>query len=549
VGEDEVLVDPVPLRGSESGLVDLAGADDVGLRPARDVVPVDIEGVREAVVAADLLQRLERAADLVRVEQAGVGDGVLVGAQDGVRRGLHAGVRRVRHVGALAQEVRGPRRLDVPLDVRRLAGDLVRLHLDLLDEQRVRAADDEAGREHQAEPGPGQRPAGADDGAEEQQPADDGDEHEDLQRRQLRVDVGVRRAGDLAARREREAVRVEVVRVRLQQHEQPEQHGEVRPGRGQDAVAAGLQPDAAVEVVGRGGQDDGEEQRAEQEPDHHALERIREREVRDVLVELRVLDPEVDAVPPLEPGLPAPGRCDPGEQPDERREGRDRATDERRQRPAVAVEVALLQRVGEAVRPEAVRDGEVAADGGRHEQAEDSEQQQPGPQHGVEDPGEADLGEPEPVGPEPGEHDEQPAENEQRQRGRDEEAPAARYRWSSHGWNVRPVCDKGQVTCAASARQLQPSPYGGRPSFATTSSVRARPSWPKQSGRGQCGGPKRCTARQPSRPRTASTTPAERATPRTRPSRSAGGVGAAPSGAATRAAAYGWSTPITASTA
>ena len=69
------------------------------------------------------------------------------------------------------------------------------------------------------------------------------------------VDIGVGRAGDLAARAEREPESVEVVSDRLQQHEQAQHDRQVDLGGRNDLLdpVLRLQPDSAEEVVGKRG--------------------------------------------------------------------------------------------------------------------------------------------------------------------------------------------------------------------------------------------------------------------------------------------------------
>ena len=91
---------------------------------------------------------------------------------------------------------------------------------------------------------------------DEQHSGEERDEEQELDRRQLRVDVRVRRAVDDATRRRRQLVLLEPVARRLEQGEEGEQHGEVELHLGRDPPALHLEPDAPVEVVGHGGDDE-----------------------------------------------------------------------------------------------------------------------------------------------------------------------------------------------------------------------------------------------------------------------------------------------------
>ncbi len=122
--------------------------------------------------------------------------------------------------------------VDVALDVRRLLARLVRAHLELLHERRVDAADQRrptSTSRPNATPGSAQVRRNA--FAKNSTATDQRDHQQDVLGRQHRVDVAVLQARDqaLVAHREREPV--EPVRDRLEQHEDAEQHRDVRAGR------------------------------------------------------------------------------------------------------------------------------------------------------------------------------------------------------------------------------------------------------------------------------------------------------------------------------
>ena len=109
---------------------------------------------------------------------------------------------------------------------------------------------------------------------------------------QLRLDVGVAGAVDEAAGRDGEVVALEPVAGRLHEREQAEQHRQVGLHLRRHPVVLGAHADAAVEVVGDGGDDEHDQQRREQPADEEAQERQLEDVEADVGAELRVLDAE-----------------------------------------------------------------------------------------------------------------------------------------------------------------------------------------------------------------------------------------------------------------
>jgi hypothetical protein len=115
--------------------------------------------------------------------------------------------------------------------------------------------------------------------------------------------------------------------------------------------------------------DERQHHRGEQEAQDEALEGVGEREVRHVAPELRVLDAERRAVAPQQPGLPARGRRQPGEQAEHAAAEQQDAAQERLDGDAVALEVLLLQRHRAERRADAVGDRDVGADDERHQQA------------------------------------------------------------------------------------------------------------------------------------------------------------------------------------
>ncbi len=162
-------------------------------------------------------------------------------------------------------------------------------------------------------PIPGSSQVAPDDVGEEQAGADQRDDRQDRAARQHRVDVGVRQAGEAGlvhlVLADGQAVAVQPVGDRLEQHEDAQQHRQVHPGRGRGALAEErLQPQPAVQVVGDRGGDQAHDHHGEREAEHEPVPGQVEGEERDVLAELRVLLAEGHPVAPQQEGAPLPRR-------------------------------------------------------------------------------------------------------------------------------------------------------------------------------------------------------------------------------------------------
>ena len=368
------------------------------------VVPVDVELAVERVVAADLLQLVERRRHDGRVEQAdrvqgsgAVGEHLLRRRRDGARVVGHLGV------GDVVGRARG---VDVALEERLLAYELAGTHLELLDDQRVERADDDAGEDEQACADHRDHPVATEDVDEEERGHQHRDGGEDVQRRQDRVDVGVLQAGEardqlLALGRQREAV--EPVRHRLQQDEQADEQAQLGLRGSRRAVALGLQAQAAVEVLHRDDGQDAQEEDAEAEADEEAVERQLERVERQVHVELRIRDAERRRVAPQQVGAPLGGGRQARDEAEADRDQQGEAAAVRLERDPVALQARLLGRHPAEGRARAPGDPHRQADRQPHERAEDQEHDGPGDDGGGEHLGLVDRHEPQPVGVVPGE--------------------------------------------------------------------------------------------------------------------------------------------------
>jgi len=172
----------------------------------------------------------------------------------------------------------------------------------------------------------------------------------------------------------------------------------VRAGRGADLLPHGLQPDATEQVVGRRGGQQRQHDGGEQEAQHEPLEGVGEGEVGDVAAELRVDLAELRAVAPQQPGLPAGGGRQPGEQAEDARADEQHRGEERLDGDAVALEVLLLRRHRPERRPHPVGQVDVHPDDDGHEQPEAEEEHQAGGQDGREDLPVINAREPQQVG-------------------------------------------------------------------------------------------------------------------------------------------------------
>ena len=204
--------------------------------------------------------------------------------------------------------------------------ELLRRYAEALDERRVRRAEQHRDRTEHDDRDDRQRPSLPHDVREEQHGADHRGEDQEVQRRQLRVHVGVRRALHHAAMRAQEVEPPQVVAPRLDQHDHAEQHREVGASRRGHALAprAGLRADASPEEV----RDRGEERDAHHRREQPALQELEPREAEDVerrvTTELWIRGAERHAgrVPPEQEHLPLPGDADAHEQRQHRRDDR-----------------------------------------------------------------------------------------------------------------------------------------------------------------------------------------------------------------------------------
>ena len=211
------------------------------------------------------------------------------------RRQVRLDDRRLEILGEIdalhvdAVEIEGlPGGIDISMDVRPLGGELVGLHLEVLDDRRVDGADDERDERPQADRDHGQHPAASPDVPDEQRRGDDRHEDQEVQRGELCLDVGVARTVDDAAVGEVELEAREVVLGGLHERHDRHDHREVRLHLRRHPLQRALEPDAAVEVVRDRGDEQHDDETGEEPVDHELDERQLEDVEADVLVELRV---------------------------------------------------------------------------------------------------------------------------------------------------------------------------------------------------------------------------------------------------------------------
>lgn len=167
---------------------------------------------------------------------------------------------------------------------------------------------------------------------------------------------------------------------------------------------------AAVQVVRQRGGEQREDRGGEAEAEQEAVPGQVERVEGHVEVELRVLLVEGHAVDPHQPDPPLAGRGRPRDQPDEGGDRQKQPLLVRRDAHPVAVEALLLHRHRAERRAQAVRQPDVHAHRGRHQQAEDEEEPDLRREGGGEHGRVMHRPVPEPVRPEAREHRERHAE-------------------------------------------------------------------------------------------------------------------------------------------
>ncbi len=281
----------------------LTCADHHLRRLAVDQVAVRVEFTAEAVELSLTLEPVEGPLDDERIEHPDVADRARVGekvlSSDHV---VHA--IQLQHLDPVEAE-RQTGRLDVAADELGLLLGLRRLDPEVLDHRRIDVAHHQCHERPQADGKRRQHPASTPNVHDQQENGEQRDEDQEVDRRQLCIDIRVGRPVDGTTGRGREFVAGQPVVGSLHHGEETEQDREVCLDRRLDPLSQRLEPDAAVEVVEQRSHDQDDHQGPEQPPDHEARERQLEDVEADVLAELGVLDAEVAAVGEQQPLLPA----------------------------------------------------------------------------------------------------------------------------------------------------------------------------------------------------------------------------------------------------
>ena len=356
---------------------------------AVDRVAIDIH-VLERVERADRLDLGKRVACWACVEEADVGERRLIGGDLLLGHGRFSGERRDLD---LVEAPRQPRHVDVAVDEELFLLDLVGVDLEGLDERGIDESADDAGDDPEADGEGGDAPAPTQHGVGDgRQAGERAEQDHGVARRQARVDVGIRRAGDDAEPRCREVEGGEVRPDGDHQQDEPDEHRDVDAHAARDLQLEALQRVRQC-VHGARAQRGDHEQR-----EHPALEEVERGQVehveRHVAVERRVFHAEVDGVPPRQHRLPRPGG-DRAE--DDREEQRHREHDDGDDAPdGVGVDV-LDERLLEALRGEPAGEPDVEAEHDECDQRADHEEHGPGGQDALEVPRELDGVKPEVV--------------------------------------------------------------------------------------------------------------------------------------------------------
>ena len=378
--------------GAELSEVQVAYRHDGVLRLPVDLVAVDVERVGELVVRTVLLELTDRGRD-----DRGVHDA------DGCRRvGIltqltRLGIRRRREVLLLesGDAVRGLRRVDVALVVGALERLLVRSHLDVVDEVRVRDRQHE-GRHDEQRRSDEREPPPADHRRHEEEDRDErGGDREDREPRDDRVHVDVARARDPVALRGERLVPVEPEARALHEQVEPGDDRELDARRLRDAQLALAHAHRPVQVGHERRDREADEQHGGQEPEERAQERQGEEVEPDVHVEFRVDRAGVDAVRPQPRRLPLRGRGEACEEAEEHGDAPHRQTPERFDDLLVVIQLRGEARVHG---PQAVGELDRREDGDRHRREADEEHHDARRPLRQQNARESELVEPQPIG-------------------------------------------------------------------------------------------------------------------------------------------------------
>ena len=410
MGELEVPVDP-RARGDPRG-VELTRRDQHLSLAVVEHVAIDI-GVVELVERAQALQPLVRELEDLGVPEAYVADGFAV-VDEALCVEVLIVVRKVLHVLVADVDVQPHARgLDVSLDVWRFLLRLLGIDAEALDEGGVRRAGGHRREDPEADGEDGQDPTADGDVHEEQDEGEDRDADQQLERRQLGLDVGVRRPLHHAPGREVQLELLEEVARRLEQGEHAEQDGQVRLDLWGDLLAGCLHPNATVEVVGDRGDDEDDDDRGEQPSHDEPPERQLEDEEADVAPELRIGNVEGHVIAEEDPLVPVTRGAGPGDESEESGDGDAHQAAACADHLVIPLDDLLLgpqrpERGSDPVRDPEVHVHEHEEQGGEHDAKAEL-----GPEHAAPHARQLQLSEPEVVGVEARDTPRRDEENEQ----------------------------------------------------------------------------------------------------------------------------------------
>ena len=337
-----------------------------------------------------------------RVEHAGVANGRGVLAKFVGRDIRRVRKRRLGDIGIGLESKRFTSRVDIALRELDLATRLVGLDLEPLHERRVDAAHDDGDERPQAHGDDRQGPAPLPQVEHEQHDRRQRDGDQQIERRQLRIDIGVERTVDHPSSRDGEFVALQPVVGSTNHGEDGEDRREVHLDTRRRALTGrGRHADAAIQVVRNDREDEDDDEGGERPIDHIGQERQLEEIEADVGAELRVGDPEVLTVDEQQPLFPLRLHTGGGEQGEEERHHRAHQPGTAGDEIVVAGEEFLLRAGYSSLRRRAVGEEEVEPQQGEEHPEEDEGQDDLGAQHRAPHIGSVERVEPEEVGVEP----------------------------------------------------------------------------------------------------------------------------------------------------
>ena len=433
MGEDDVLALP--------GITDLPDVEAPNRQhdgPALvvDLVPVDVQRVREAVDLPLGLASRHLFGGQPGIDHRHVGQHVLelIDISGGETRLV---VELDGGDPALVEPICETGGCDVPLDELGFPLRLDRLDSNPLIHQREDPADDEMADKPDSDRHRRQPPAGATNVGHEQPGAEQRDQCQQLEGRELDVDVGGQGTvvgppggGD-------EVEPVEPVGPRPEQGQNRQQHRDVELDARRHPIMGHRGPDAAVEIVGDQDHDQGQDQGGEEPVDDEGPEREPEHIEADVAVEQGIRSAEIATVAEQQPRLPLRRGVGPG---DEAEQGGHPEADLAGLGPdhgVVSLDQVLFRRFRPGRGLETIGEVEVAPQDGEEEQGEHRGQEHLGAEGRRPDTAEVELVEPEPVGVETGDAVRRQEQDKKGRNGDEGDYTEPRGFWATKGTHLR----------------------------------------------------------------------------------------------------------------